>query len=240
MENPRILFVDDEEINRINFQQTFQDDYDVVIAASGEEALTAIQRNGGLAAILADHRMPGMSGAELLAQAREVAPFAERIIITGYTEPEDIIAAINKGHVYRYILKPWSADELRITIAQSVERFQLKQHNRELMEELRQKNLELEERVRERTAELNKANQALTARVEELERTKYELKTLQGLLPICSYCKKIRDDKNSWHQLEEYLSRTADVLFSHGICPDCYREVVRKELDQMHRKARKE
>ncbi|MFZ5774783.1 MAG: response regulator [Thermodesulfobacteriota bacterium] len=236
--NQRILFVDDEEINRVNFEQTFQDDYQVTIAASGEEALEVVRRNGGIAAILADHRMPGMNGAELLARARELAPHAERIIITGYTDPEDIIAAINQGHVYRYILKPWSADELRITIDQAVERFHLKRRNRELMEELRRQNAELEERVLARTAELHAANQTLKARVEELEQTRRELKTLQGLLPICSYCKKIRDDKNSWHQLEEYLSQHAEVLFSHGICPDCYAREVSPELARLHARKR--
>jgi DNA-binding response OmpR family regulator len=68
----------------------------------------------------------------------------------------------------------------------------------------------------------------LAARVHELEEARSREKRLQGLLPICSYCKKIRSDQNYWQQVEEYISDHADVLFSHGICPDCF-ETVQKE-----------
>jgi DNA-binding response OmpR family regulator len=68
----------------------------------------------------------------------------------------------------------------------------------------------------------------LAARVQELEEARSREKRLQGLLPICSYCKKIRSDQNYWQQVEEYLSDHADVLFSHGICPDCF-ETVQKQ-----------
>lgn len=205
MNRPRLLFIDDEEINRSNFQQTFAEDYEILLAATGEEALETMAQADRLALILADQRMPGLSGAEVLARAREIAPHAERIMITGYSEPEDIMAAINQGHVYRYILKPWSNEELRIAIIQGVERYLLKQENRALLLALEAKNVELEALVQERTRELKK---------------------LQSLLPICSYCRKIRDDKNAWHELEEYLYQHTDILFTHGVCPTCYDKVM--------------
>lgn len=62
---------------------------------------------------------------------------------------------------------------------------------------------------------------ALADRVQELEEAIASVKTLQGLLPICCYCKKIRDDGNYWHRVESYISGHANVRFSHGICPDC-------------------
>ena len=62
---------------------------------------------------------------------------------------------------------------------------------------------------------------ALAERVRELEEAMTSVKTLQGLLPICSYCKKIRDDGNYWHRVESYIGTHANVRFSHGICPDC-------------------
>jgi hypothetical protein len=62
---------------------------------------------------------------------------------------------------------------------------------------------------------------------ESIEREKH----LQGLLPICSYCKKIRDDQNYWQQVERYVETRADVAFSHSICPDCYDTKVKPELD---------
>ncbi|MDG4476771.1 response regulator [Thiovibrio frasassiensis] len=209
MNRPRLLFIDDEEINRSNFLETFGDEYEILLAGSGEEALEIMAREGTLALILSDQRMPGISGAEVLAQARELAPKAERIMITGYSEPEDMMAAINQGQVYRYILKPWTSGELRIAIIQAVERHQLKEENLVLLLALEKKNVELEELVRARTL---------------------ELKNLQGLLPICSYCRKIRDDKNAWHGLEDYLHQHSDILFTHGICPHCYDKVVAENM----------
>lgn len=72
---------------------------------------------------------------------------------------------------------------------------------------------------------------ALTARVRELEESIEREKHLQGLLPICSYCKKIRDDQNYWQQVERYVESRADVAFSHSICPDCYETKVKPELE---------
>ena len=223
----KVLYVDDEEINLINFREALSDKFEIFTALSGEEAMTVLEKEKELALVVSDQRMPGMKGVDLLAKARELAPNAERIIITGYTDPQDIIAAINEGHVYRYILKPWTEDDLQVTITHAVERHHLKRHNQALLEELNRKNLELEDRVRERTTELAMANQTLTAKVEELERTKYELKTLRGLLSICSYCKKIRDPNDNWMPLEEYLSLHADILLTHGVCPDCYARVLK-------------
>ncbi len=74
---------------------------------------------------------------------------------------------------------------------------------------------------------------ALADRVRELEAALSSVKTLQGLLPICSYCKKIRDDRNYWQQVEGYISDHSKVQFSHGICPDCYVQIVQPELDRL-------
>ena len=75
----------------------------------------------------------------------------------------------------------------------------------------------------------------LAERVAELEEALARVRQLRGLLPICSYCKKVRDDKNYWQQVEQYVSDHADVKFSHGICPDCYRSVVEPQLDAAQR-----
>jgi CheY-like chemotaxis protein len=71
----------------------------------------------------------------------------------------------------------------------------------------------------------------LAARVCELEAALSQVKHLQGLLPICSYCKKIRDEQNYWHRVENYISEHAEVSFSHGICPACYDDVIQPQLD---------
>jgi CheY-like chemotaxis protein len=79
---------------------------------------------------------------------------------------------------------------------------------------------------------------SLAERVRELELALANVKQLQGLLPICSYCKKIRDDQNYWQQVEGYLSEHSSVEFSHSICPDCYEHIVKPELETL--KAQKE
>jgi sigma-B regulation protein RsbU (phosphoserine phosphatase) len=70
----------------------------------------------------------------------------------------------------------------------------------------------------------------LAGRISELENAMAQVKQLQGLLPICSYCKKIRDEQNYWQRVDSYLTEHSDVEFSHGICPDCYQEVIEPQL----------
>jgi sigma-B regulation protein RsbU (phosphoserine phosphatase) len=73
----------------------------------------------------------------------------------------------------------------------------------------------------------------LANRVRELEEALARVKQLNGLLPICSYCKKIRDDRNYWQQVEGYISKHSEVQFSHGICPDCYEKIIGPELEKL-------
>jgi phosphoserine phosphatase RsbU/P len=75
----------------------------------------------------------------------------------------------------------------------------------------------------------------LADRVHALEEALARVKQLQGLLPICSYCKKIRDDQNYWQQVEKYISQHSEAQFSHSICPDCYERLVQPELEQLRR-----
>jgi CheY-like chemotaxis protein len=84
-------------------------------------------------------------------------------------------------------------------------------------------NCDLEDRVKERIAELETTNR-------ELSRALSEVKQLNALLPICSYCKKIRDDKDYWQSVEGYISQHTDAHFSHGICPDCFEQHVKPDL----------
>lgn len=89
-------------------------------------------------------------------------------------------------------------------------------------------------KVGERILELQRS---LAARVSELEEALSSVKQLQGLLPICSYCKKIRDDRNYWEQVESYISRRSEAQFSHGICPDCYAQFVTPDIERLKNRA---
>ena len=75
----------------------------------------------------------------------------------------------------------------------------------------------------------------LGGRVKELEDALSQVKRLQGLVPICAYCKKIRDDRDYWQQLESYLALHSDAQFSHSVCPNCYESIVRPELERIRR-----
>jgi len=75
--------------------------------------------------------------------------------------------------------------------------------------------------------------QTLTERVEELKVALHNVKQLSGLLPICSYCKKIRDDQNYWQQVEAYVGKHSEAKFSHSICPQCYEEIIKPQMVQL-------
>ncbi|MGH9350822.1 MAG: response regulator [Terriglobia bacterium] len=72
---------------------------------------------------------------------------------------------------------------------------------------------------------------ALAERVTELEKALSRVKSLQGLLPMCSYCKRIRNDRNYWQQVESYIAERSEAEFTHGVCPQCYETIVKPELD---------
>ena len=82
-----------------------------------------------------------------------------------------------------------------------------------------------------RTLELQRS---LAHRVIELESTLLQVKQLQGLFPICPYCKKVRDDQNYWQQIEEYVTDHSGAQFSHSICPGCYERIVKPQLEQLY------
>jgi class 3 adenylate cyclase len=133
-----ILFVDDEEYNLVAFKATFREDYDIYTAQSGKEALEIIKgREIGL--IITDQRMPEMTGVELLEKILPKYPDAVRIILTGYSDVEAIVSAINNGNVFRYITKPWDERELKMTIENALRLYELRIKNKELVSELQVK-----------------------------------------------------------------------------------------------------
>ena len=77
---------------------------------------------------------------------------------------------------------------------------------------------------------------AMAGQIKELQAALAQIKTLRGLLPICMYCKKIRDDKQYWQKVEGYISEHTEAQFSHGVCPDCYKQHMQPELDRIKNK----
>jgi two-component system response regulator PhcR len=133
----RVLYVDDEAANLTSFKYCFDDRFDVVTAASAEEAMRVLAA-GPVALLLTDQRMPGMTGAELCQQARERYPDVVRIIITAYADVTAAVAAINAGQVSRYLFKPWREEQMAEVLRAGIEAHQLGVMTRELQVRLLQ------------------------------------------------------------------------------------------------------
>ncbi|MHC5765202.1 MAG: response regulator [Nostoc sp.] len=139
---PKILVVDDEPDNLDLLYRTFYRDYKVLRATSGPAALDLLAQEGEIAVIISDQRMPMMSGTEFLSLTATQYPDIIRIILTGYTDVEDLVEAINAGKVFKYVTKPWEAEELKAVVRQALDTHNvLKARTRELTRTLRQESL---------------------------------------------------------------------------------------------------
>ncbi|MBX3022569.1 MAG: hybrid sensor histidine kinase/response regulator [Bdellovibrionales bacterium] len=136
-----ILCVDDEVDNVDALERLFRKKYTVHKATSGKQALKILEENK-ISLIVTDQRMPGMTGVELLAESMESTPEAIRILLTGYTDIDSVIAAVNSGQIYRYVTKPWDPVDLANAVDKALERY-------ELSAELKDKNARLETALRE-------------------------------------------------------------------------------------------
>jgi CheY-like chemotaxis protein len=125
VERSRLLVVDDDKIILDLLRRTFSEHYDVWTAPSGEAALAELQQTP-IDLLITDQKMPGMTGLELITHARQLLPDLQAILLTAYTDPEDLIAAINEGRVFRYVVKPWNTADLLITIKNALETVQLR------------------------------------------------------------------------------------------------------------------
>lgn len=199
MKNKKLLIVDDIPENLTILYRILHDEYEIIGANSGQEALKLLPiHNPDL--ILLDIMMPEMSGYEVCRIIKEQDNFRHTpiIFVTALVEEADEAKGFALGAV-DYITKPFKPTILKHRICTHLElKFQ--------KDELAHKNRELE---------------AALANVKELT----------GLLPICMYCKKIRDDKGYWNQLETYISEHSEALFSHGICPDCFEKEMKNIED---------
>ena len=104
----KILYVDDERGNIDYFRSVFRREYEIVTANSGEEGLDILLKNQDIPVILTDQRMPRMTGVEFLRKSIDIARDSIRILVTGYADMETVINAVNLGHIYYYISKPWT------------------------------------------------------------------------------------------------------------------------------------
>jgi CheY-like chemotaxis protein len=141
---PRILVVDDEEAILETMTFTFQDDYEVHTSTDPRRALEILDEHRPFAAVLTDQRMPDMSGVEFVTEVCKRHPSTSRMILTGFSDTEATIQAINDGHVYAYITKPWEPEQLKQVMKQAVEHHRLTVLNERLLADLQRANVFLE------------------------------------------------------------------------------------------------
>jgi len=179
--------------------------YDILLAQSATEAIDVV-REQVPDLILLDVMMPGMSGFDLCRQLKADERYRDIpvIFITAMSDGDSELNGLQLGAV-DYIAKPFFISHVRQRIKIHLE---LK-HRNELLQEQRA---------------------VLEARTLELENALMRIKRLEGLIPICMYCKKIRNTGEIWQNLEEYLIEHSDASFTHGMCPDC----LEKHMNGLH------
>jgi len=142
MKNP-ILLVDDESHVLSSIKRAlFDEPLEIYTAESGENALK-IMASETFKVVMSDERMPGMSGAEFLAKAKDLYPNTIRIMLTGHATIEAAINAVNSGEIYRFFSKPWNDYDLKFAIKSAIEKYDLETENSRLLATLRQQALEI-------------------------------------------------------------------------------------------------
>ncbi len=139
---PNVLYVDDLQTNLILFQATFERDYHIILAESAAKALE-IMKEEEIQVLVTDQRMPDMTGTELLEIVSKEYPEVRRFLLTAFTDFETVVEAVNKGHIHGYVNKPLQAEEVRLSINNSLEMYYLRKRNKEMMMELEHANQEL-------------------------------------------------------------------------------------------------
>jgi signal transduction histidine kinase len=161
---PALMVVDDEPEVLRSIHDLFRHDYRVQTFQRPGEALAALEKLD-VPVVMSDQRMPEMSGVELLRQVKRLRPDTTRLLFTGYADIEAVIAAINEGHVFRYVTKPWDPAELAAVVRQAVEHHDLVVERRRLLAELTRTNAELAEANRLKGAFIEVASHELNTPV---------------------------------------------------------------------------
>jgi response regulator RpfG family c-di-GMP phosphodiesterase len=173
-----VLFVDDEEAILKALSRLFRrKGYTILTAQGGQEALALLEKKEHtVSLIVSDQKMPSMNGAVFLERARVFCPEAVRFLLTGYSDMDAIVDAVNKGEIHRYLTKPWNDDDLVLQVKWGLEQYDLVQENKKLLALTRKQNKQLydfaktlEGRVEERTLEISGKNKELEYLNKELE-----------------------------------------------------------------------
>jgi PleD family two-component response regulator len=205
----KILVVDDEPVNIQLISSALKNDYDILEALDGHDAIRQLKDHKP-DLILLDVMMPDLSGFEVCRIIKSDEAFADIpvIFLTALDTQDAELRGLELGGI-DYLAKPFNFNLLKQRVRNHIA-------------------------LKERSDLVKEQRDQLARRKEDLEAALARVKQLEGIIPICMYCKKIRDDLNSWQQLEKYISEHSEAMFSHGICPECAEKQM-KILDSYKR-----
>jgi len=191
----RVLIAEDDYLVSETIKRTLKD-IGYELAGKASDGLEAVEMACSLKpdVVLMDIKMPEINGLEATSRIQERCPVPV-VVLTAH-ESQDFVDKASEAGVAAYLTKPPKPAEIERAVTISISR------HKDLME-------------------LRRLNKEIESKNKELKKAFAEIKILQGFLPICSACKKIRDDKGYWNQIESYIRDHSEAEFTHGICPDC-------------------
>ena len=194
-----VLYVEDEPLTRAVFARILERKVsNLYQAENGEEGLELFKMHRP-DIVISDVRMPVMDGIEMSRRIKTLEGSSKIILTTAHSDASVLLNSIDAG-IDKYILKPVDVEILFSALESCAETIMLER--------------KIQEQAREKDELIAKLQDALD-----------NIKRLSGLLPICSSCKKIRDDKGYWNQIERYIAEHSEAEFSHGICPECVKKL---------------
>lgn len=240
-----ILIVEDSQTQAVQLQHLLmQHGYGVFVAHNGRDALASI-RSAVPSLVISDIVMPGMDGYQLCSAIRadETLRAVPVMLLTSLSSAKDIILALECG-ADTFITKPYEEgyllskiktilspanhfDSDRKSVETSItyqgDAFRINSDLPRIIDLL----ISTYESSVIKNRELLDTQKKLSDNIAELEAALEKVKQLEGIIPICMYCKKIRDDKDYWHNLEHFITDHSEAVFSHGMCPDCFERAVK-------------
>ena len=227
-----ILLVEDSQTQALQLQRFLEENgYRVSIAKNGVEALRSINQNKPTI-VISDVVMPEMDGYELCRQIKSDGELRKIpvILLTTLSNPEDIIMGLECG-ADNFVIKPYDESFLISRILYILANLELRRDVRSEMgldiffagrrHFINSDRLQILDLLFSTYESAVQKNRELERTNKELKEALETIKTLHGLIPICSYCKKIRNDQGYWQQIEAYIQEHSGAQFSHGLCPEC-------------------
>ncbi len=218
-----LLLVDDEEsITKSLYRLFRKEKYNIITASGGQEALEILKKTKDLSLIISDQRMPGMTGAQFLEKAKVIFPNAVRFLLTGYSDMDAIVDAVNKGEIHRYLSKPWNDKDLILQVRQALEHYELQFENNRLTtltNRQKSENEQLEQGIMDAMRLINSLVEKLNPALD-----KYMMATTALTREIAS---EFHFSKESLHQLE-----IASMIYDIGLL-ELPRSLVLKAEEEM-------